>query len=562
MEQRGIPVFKNGDQVIGFMKSKEVKSIQGYQDLASLYSWYHDDPDKNHLGMVNLWGNQKVLNAPIYRELLQNKQMLEVNGINGTFTYDTPIQAEHSGCYTERDMSDQEYAGIDGTTFKIALNKEYAHGTVITYDALDGQQLYITDEEPVELLGTAFIHTVKLLTNDKREFFPSYKLSKGIEYFAINHGIGEFSTNFAHVDLMGEVAYMKNEFQLGNARGVESYVTGFADKKNFSGAVAQSKDFINMAMNYSEKYGDLMFVAPMNAKGKPNMKKASIGSTMEYLTLLELEKLTATGLLFQRAGTIRDTNGNVRFNEGLWHQLRRGKIITYGRAGGITREHIKEAAEYVFRVNPHLPYEERRIKFKCGTRAYDNVMEIFHDEVTAQMNRLDKFLGTDRSLPSSPIEGKDLYNLKMKPVRFTEVYIPQIGTVEIQKDESLDYAHMVDRFSAGFHGDGKSRYTYSMVIWDATSQLYSNNSNMPKGTKLVDGGKRDANIFIVKPEGAMTYWGTSRGRYDINKAGNIVSSYKQIGQEFWAWNAAAIWVKDISRFVMIELDQDASKGFN
>ena len=59
-EQRGIPFFKNGDQVVGFMKSNEVKSIQGYQDLASLHAWYHEDPDKNHLGMVNLWGNQKI----------------------------------------------------------------------------------------------------------------------------------------------------------------------------------------------------------------------------------------------------------------------------------------------------------------------------------------------------------------------------------------------------------------------------------------------------------------------------------------------------------------------
>jgi hypothetical protein len=60
----------------------------------------------------------------------------------------------------------------------------------------------------------------------------------------------------------------------------------------------------------------------------------------------------------------------------------------------------------------------------------------------------------------------------------------------------------------------------------------------------------------------MTYWGKSNGRYDIDKAGGIVSSYKQIGQEFWAWNSCAIWVRDISKFVMIELDKDAAKGFN
>ena len=68
---------------------------------------------------------------------------------------------------------------------------------------------------------------------------------------------------------------------------------------------------------------------------------------MEFLTMRELERITAQKLLFGRAGTIRSTNGVTRLNEGLWHQLRRGKIIQYGRAGGITRNHLKEAAEYV-----------------------------------------------------------------------------------------------------------------------------------------------------------------------------------------------------------------------
>jgi hypothetical protein len=281
---------------------------------------------------------------------------------------------------------------------------------------------------------------------------------------------------------------------------------------------------------------------------------------MQFLVFRELDRLTAQALLFQRPGTFRENSGVVRLNEGLWHQLRRGKIIKYARPNGITRKHIKEAVEYVFRNNPYKRYEDRRVKFKCGLEALNNVLEIFSDEVNAQLSRLPQFMGADRNIPN-PISGTNLHELKMDFVRFTEVYLPQIGYVKLEHDPNLDYSMMQDRFAAGFHGNGRAHTTYSMVIWDAEDQEYSNNAELPKGAKLVEGGNENANVFLVKPEGDMMYWGTSHGRYSINKASDIVSSHKQIGQEFWAWNSCAIWVRDVTRFVMIELNESARKGY-
>jgi hypothetical protein len=101
-----------------------------------------------------------------------------------------------------------------------------------------------------------------------------------------------------------------------------------------------------------------------------------------------------------------------------------------------------------------------------------------------------------------------------------------------------------------------------MVIWDVDDQQYSNNKQLPKGAALVEGGNNGANIYLVKPQGEMTYWGTTNGRYDYRKAGDVMSSMKQIGQEFWAFNICDIHVRDLTRFVMIELDEAARKGFN
>lgn len=558
--QQGFPSLYNGDQVIKFTDSKKVKSIQGYQDLPSMEAWYKEDPMKRHLGMQKFFGNQTVAPTGIFPELLSQKAVLEVNGIGGSFTYDVPM-VEATYIMTNRDYSHQVKPGLDGSPFKIAINREYTTGDILTNDAEFGQDIQVTADK-VEQKGDTYIHTVKLVSNDKTEYFLASNLRKGIEYFKLNHAIlGEYGTNFSHVDFPNTVGQMTCEFTLGNLRGVEAYVTGMADKKTFSGAAASSKEYLRQLEAEAKKMGELAVIMDVDQNTRKTLPStARIGATMQFLVFRELERLTAQSLLFQRPGTFRDNNGVVRLNEGLWHQLRRGKIIKYSRPGGITKTHIKEAAEYVFRRTPHKKYEDRRLKFKVGLKALDNVLEIFSDEVNAQLSRLPQFMGADRNIPN-PISGKDIHNLKMDFVRFTEVYLPQIGYVKIEHDTNLDYTMMQDRMSKGYHGSGKAHTTYSMVIWDAEDQEYSNNNEMPKGAKVVDGGNSDANVFLVKPEGEMMYWGTTHGRYSINKASDIVSSLKQIGQEFWAWNSCAIWVRDVTRFVMIELTESARKGF-
>jgi len=566
--QQGIHSIIGGDQIIMFTNPATVKSIQGYQDKASMSSWYQENPEKAHLGLMNFWGQQTQTTYPIYRELLQNRAMLEVNGFDGTFTYDIPIE-DYEGCYTTRDTSFQHNAGVDGGEFTIMLSEEYTAGDVLTYDAEFGQQIIVTESTPVNQLSDGFEHTVKLVTNDKTEWYMSSNLVKGKTYFKINHAVGgEYGTRFSHVQFPNSFGSMRAQFQLGSLRGVEAYVTGYADKKNLGGAVASAKEYYTKLIDEATQLGEIAIIADKvvdaGGKARPNMATARIGATMQYLVHRELDKLTAYALLFQKAGTVRDGNGDYRLNEGLWHQLRRGKRVLYGRPGGITRQHLQEAVEYVFRNNPYKPVIERRVKFKGGRLAVANVLEIFADEIRNQASLLAAtgFVGTDRQLPQSPVQGKDLMNLKYSPVRFIEAYIPNVGWLEIEEDPSLNMNPMADRFAIGMHPEQLAHTAYSLVIWDVADRQYSNNSELPKGAKLIQGGDSNANIFLVKPEGEMTYWGTSNGRYDITKAAGIVSSHKQIGQEFWAYNSMAIWVKDVTKFVMIELDPDARKGFN
>ena len=276
--------------------------------------------------------------------------------------------------------------------------------------------------------------------------------------------------------------------------------------------------------------------------------------------------------MWQTAGVIRDTNGETLINEGLWHQLRRGKIISYGRAGGITKQHIKEAMDYVFQANP-MPTNERVATFKCGKGAYDNVMMIFQDEALAQIERLDKYglWGNNGVLKEgdNPIHRVDrkpnVLTLGVDLVEFNSLVLPGIGKVNIEHDPSLDYIPGVDERLQGAHHNGYSHSTYSMIVWDVTDQRYTNNEKdlpISKGGQLMEGGNSNSNIFLVKPEGELTYTGTNNGRWDGGKSVIQQGGLKHLAQEFFAYNSSAIFVRDVTKTVMIELAPNATSGYS
>ena len=558
------PLLYNGDQVIMFTDAKQVKNFKGYADTPSMEAWYKDDPVKAHLGLQQMWGDKITRSQGIFPELLQTRSVIEVNGLDGKFTYDVPLY-ETEGVMTTKDMSHQRYPGIDSGEFKIVLSQKFEPGDVLSYDPEHGQQIKVTEHDVISYADDQHEHVVQLVDDDKESWFLASNLAKGITYVKLSHAIhGEYGTNFSGISGLKGAGKMRCEYQLGNLMGVESYVTAKADSRSFSGATIDTRDYINSLQREAERLGELAVIMDVDSRTRQtNPDTMRIGSTLQFLVFKELDKLTAQQLLFQRAATFKDTNGVTRLNEGLWHQLRRGRIIKYARPGGITKRHIQEAVEYVFR-NSNLTPEERRIRFKAGSEAYKNVLDIFQDEVRAQLNNLGQqgLLGSDRILPSNPVSG-DLMNLKLSPVRFTEVYLPGIGNVTIERDTNLDYSMMEgDRMAQGMHPHNKAHSTYSLLIYDVEDQANSNNEKLPEGTELIEGGNKDANIYLVKPKDMLMHWGYTNGRYSTHKSGDIVSSYKQLAQAYWAWNAVSIWVRDVSKFLMIELDRPAVTGLN
>lgn len=555
---KNFPATANGDTVIGFTDAKTIRSSMVEHDLASLDDWYFENPDKNHLGLLELFQNISNYPLPMYMGMIKRDAVINVNGANGTFRYDLPI-ANTMEVVTVEDTS-MKYAkpGIDESLFEIVLNAQFTQGDILTYDVIDGCQIIIANEREPRQEGENWRYWVRLFGRSRAKYFPKDKLRAGIKYFKISNALGEFSTQFSKVGGASKAGTMTCEFQLAGHRGVEGETTMYAGMKSMAWADRGTQNFLEKAYakvrQLSEiRGGDASYAiigSRVPGSNAINMSTARVASTVSLFCLAELAKMEAYELMFMRGGRVKSHNGVLIKNEGLYHQLRRGFTIGYARPGGIKAEHFQAAADYIYRGRSDMKIEDRVMKFKLGMMSYKNIVNIFRDEFIAQLGALTPLLGSERII-SNPVTGPN-NALELGTVSIKSVVLPGIGRVIIEHDPSLDYVDMVDRSQLI---DGMVPITsYSCIMEDLTQSEWSNAyAGIPANSEAKIGNINN-NVFYVKPEGNSMWWGYEQGRWSSRvSASEILSSHSRMAEQFWCHSISACWVKDASRFVTIEL---------
>lgn len=554
---------RNGDAVVNMTpvtasKAQAFINSQGHQDFSTMTSWYQDDPLKNHLKLQSFFGQQEMSSLPLFQDVIKHDAILEVNGWEGKFSYDLPIETDNN-MKTMDDTSDQDYAGADGTPFKIVLNRELAPFSTLSCDVVDGDILVVSEVQPVRNLGYGYEHWVVLANadNDPDKTYPTYLLKKDIQYFEVSSSaLAEYGEKLSLVHFPSGTNYMTCEFQLGSGQGVETFVTGKADSVDLKWGTTRSMDYIKEVEEMYKKGSEVVIGT---IKGANGAHRYTVGTIMEMLAIQKFNKNMNTSLMFQKGFSLSTSKGVVRYNEGLWRQMRRGFIVTYGQRGGITLEHIKIVRDYVFKANQTKDVKDSIIRFKAGTEAFNNIDTLIQREFNVQLQQLSPLLGSDLVLPRNPVSG-DLYNLKLDLVRAKTVNVPGIGWIEVMEDKTMNYINGVDKNLRGMNPNGMDYTTYSAIIWDATDQTYSNNADLPKGVKNV-GNNNEANIYMVTPKGSKVFFGTENGRYSQNTATDIIASAKTMHSSFFIYGFGSIFMRDPSKFVMLELEESARRGF-
>ena len=582
VQRQNFPTHIHGEEIISIVQGKKYMSrastFQGMLDRNEYL--FNEEDNRYHLGLLSAWGMQGRESYAMISKLLERGSELKVKGFFGEFTYDKPFYDPSQGLRTIASTREEagQYPGIDESEFDIILSEKCYPGEILGTDLYgDEDQLVVINCEASELNGQGWRTTVTLTTTASGATYNPSLLDANISYYKINHVGVEYTTQFAGVEMPtgNPTGTFRARFKLGGIRGIEGYVTGFADALNSGLNAVDGKDVESeramaaLRTKYANGDNSANTVIFGNREDIPNLRATSL---MEFLVERTLMKRTATSHLWQRQGQIKSANGAIMYlNEGLWHQLRRGKIITFPKVMGITKAHIADAVNYVYRNNPGLPWEEREIVFEGGKLAEQNLMLIFQNEFQQQLNTLMQgnfftaMFGVNGLLPenlrTSLVGGKNLNELEiMSLMRFVSVPLLGIaGKVTIRYNSALDYLGGNPVEFKSHLPNGYDWTSHSLIIWDVRSQEYSNNEKNVQGAAEENVKIKD-NLYMVRPEEGMVFKGYENGRWDKGKTSNIVSSSRVIGQGFWAFNSSAVWVPYPENIVMIELSKGARRS--
>ncbi len=123
------PVLNNGI----FLRDSQYKTsshVDSYHMTNMLKS-----AEPMDLGPVDLWAMVQKVEMPLYQmSSFGGKNVINVDNARGEYKWQIPVAQDLP--YIVEDLNPEIVTkGIDGTTFKIKLNKrQFGHGDIITYD--------------------------------------------------------------------------------------------------------------------------------------------------------------------------------------------------------------------------------------------------------------------------------------------------------------------------------------------------------------------------------------------------------------------------------------------
>lgn len=541
-----------------------IKAQQGYLDASMmLTSFVELDPMRNMIMLQNAWDKQVMRKASfassIYNKVVGSNAVLTVNGQDGGFKYKMAIETDN--CFrTVEDTSDQapdgQFVGVGGTTFRVVLNKKLAPFQTLSVDkAFSDMFLMVTDTPEPAYVGNGYEHFVTLLGSelDKNAAYPAELLRADVVYqVTSNSYITELSEKLGIPHLPDSTNYMEAEFKLGSGQGAEHWFTGKADsyKLNSGYTTANTQNYLSELASMGMDDTNLAIIKASGANGSI----VSAADLMELLTIRSFNERFNSSLMFMKAAKISTAKGVIEFNEGLWQQMRRGKIFTYNKKGGFNEADLAQVRNYVYKYNDSR-IDDTFLHIEAGTELADNIERIIEKHGLSQVSNLAPFLGAEALLPGkSPVSGT-WDALVVNPVKIVKAKIPGAGMVSVARDSTLDYLDgKVDNRFRGINPGGKDHTTYSGYIYDVTNQMFSSNAKLPEGSRAI-GGEMVAkhNVYLVRPERNPIVWGRNTGRYSSKKASDIASSSNLMGEGFFIYGFGAMWMPDPSKFVMIEL---------
>lgn len=559
----------NGDNVTGFMAPKSGYLKEGFADRAKTLTNFLTKEDykggdhEKYLGVIELMATTGLVTKNTMADMLKTNAVIELEDEDQAITYDLAIPSKTSEFFTVVQDSDtqSEYIGVGGAPFYAYFDKPPTAGDIMKFDVNSSFQVHVSREKGgVVPQGDKWKVYLIYTSNSSQKDFPRQPLRAGTQWIKLGRPQAEYDQQWSTVNgFNSEPGYITMEWHLGSQQGVTSAWTKSGGNKSTYGAGKIAREVLDKWEQQLDKIGGYdkrgLFITGKMDSGN-NVQMSRVSSTLEVLALAEAYRMESYMNMFATAETIHTANGVIRITEGAWFQARRGKIITYPRAGALNIGHLQEAASYYFK-NSNTPLDERHITFIGGEMGVMNGERLLETHSINNLSELPGILTGTMGLTKGLVTG-DLNNLTVAMPKIRTAQLPGIGWVTFKHDPSFDFKGMSSNNAMidGFAGlGGYNKTSYSLMIEGMDNPSTVNSASKVRNGKLVEGGNKKANLYYIKPKFGHIIWGHEQGRMNEGlRTSNIQSAMKYMGQEFWVSIHSGMLMLDTTANVIIEVD--------
>ena len=503
------------------------------------------DAKPDDMGPIDMWAQMQKVEMPLYQmSSFNGKNVIEVENPKGEFTWRTPVSAEMP--YITEDIEPTNNTkGIDGTTFKIKMNKRsFSHGEIITYDKYNGLEMYVTADDILDM-GDGVIYTVQLVNNDSTAFLDDVYLECNTEYFRVSSARGEYGERFA--DMNTEASSREFYNFVGNAEAHVHYsVSSRVKLMDAGGLTLDGKVPVTEIWRSFDTTIDPSVTTldgMIEAKGSDYVKKAVDNGELvrTFLTKMEAAHLSKiaydieTYLMWGKGGRIKqDGPDDIRLSVGLWAQLDNSFKRVYNKSS-FTLDMFKSELYnfYQGKVEFKGPDPQRSLVVQTGIAGMQLINKAIADEVYGSglvQNATD--IGAVKG------SGMDLdYGFA-----YTSFTIPFLANVKFVLNPAFDNLNTNDIENPLI--DGRPLSSFSFIIFDVTDE---GNDNIHL-LKL----SWDNQLKWFYQNGTMDYMGRSQG---FASTGNF-NGYRVMMTQ----TMPAIWVKDPTKVLKIVMRNPITGG--
>ena len=506
------------------------------------------DAEPMDLGPVDIWAMTQKVEMPLYQlSSFNGKNVIMVDNARGEYKWQTPVSQDLP--YILEDIEPgNETKGVDGTTFKIKINKrEFGHGDIITYDKYNGCEMYVTAEDILPL-GDGFIYTVQLVNNDNYKFLDNKYLASQTKIFRKGSARGEYGERFSDIQTKAGFREFYN-FVGGTEAHVHYSVSSRADMMikdgmKADGTVPVTEIWRNFDKSMDPAVSSIEGIA--STMGKDYLKKAVANGTLTrtFLTTMEAAHLTKiatdieTYLMWGHGGRLKqDGPDDMRLSVGLWKQLDNSFKRVYNKSNFSLELFRGEIYNFFAgRVEFQGPDPKRSLIVQTGMGGMRLVNEAIKRE--AVNSGLVIQAASNNGIGAISGQGMDLnYGFA-----FTSYVIPFLANVKFVLNPAFDNLHTNDIENPII--DGNPLSSYSFIIFDITD---TGNDNIFM-LKL----KWDNQLKWWYQNGTMDYMGRTQG---FQSSGQFNGYRVMMSQTM-----PAIWVKDPTKVLKIVMRNPITGG--